>query len=112
MKKTIIAVSVALAATTAAFAFNTPVYAPDSQYTTRLTINSTTVNMTGRTMYGVYVPYSTVTCFARTMPSALTAKAAYAPTVVPLATWHIRGVNAAAPFLNLSGCRDGYLERM
>lgn len=113
MKKslTIMAVLLALASTTFAAGFlerdgdavRVQVFAPNGNFGQALTVNSVTLDLTNALMYGVYAPGAG--CKIRLMDST-TKNGHYASTSIA-ATWTVRAVNRATPFLNLSGCTTG-----
>jgi hypothetical protein len=91
------------------FANQVPVqfFAPDGTATTALSVASVTVDLSNYILYGVYS--ASGTCLKRLMPTS--AKGAYVASPVPNTLWHIRAKNAATPFLNLSGCVGGFLQK-
>lgn len=105
----LIAAGMARAAETSLVGGDRPIqtFAPNGTLTQLLTINSSTVDLSAYSMFGVYTPTST-TCFMRMMPT--TAKGARVAATVPVTTWTIRAKNPATSFLNLSGCAGGYLQ--
>lgn len=82
-------------------------FAPNGILTRLLTVNSTTIDLSLYSMFGVYTPAAT-TCFMRMMPT--TAKGAHVAATVPVTTWTIRAKNPATPYLNVSGCTAGYVQ--
>lgn len=82
-------------------------FAPNGVLTQLLTVNSTTIDLSLYSMFGIYTPTST-TCYMRMMPT--TAKGAHVAATVPVTTWTLRAKNPATPFLNLSGCTAGYVQ--
>ena len=113
MKKTIIALSFMAMASTL-FANGMPemsnnghaiqTFAPEGSFTTLLTVNSTTTDLTNKFMYGIYG--TAATCKFRLMPTS--SKGTYVSAIAPATTWIIFAVNKTTPFLNLSGCTGGY----
>lgn len=87
-------------------------FAPNGSLTQTLTVNSATVDMSSNVLWSLYTPAST-TCYYRLMPSALTGanKTAYKNALIPVSTHVIRAKNPNTPFINMSGCTAGYLER-
>lgn len=115
MKKclTLMAVLLALASTAFAAGFlerdgdavRVQVFAPNGNFGQALTVNSVTVDLTNAAMYGVYAPGAG--CKVRVMDT--TTKTGHFASTSIAATWTVRAVNRATPFLNLSGCTTGEL---
>jgi hypothetical protein len=83
------------------------VFAPET--TTLLTVYSTTVDLSNYIMYAVN-PLAVATCYMRLMPTS-TKSATYIQAQIPASGWTIRAKNYTNPFLNLSGCTAGYLQK-
>lgn len=79
------------------------VFAPNGNFGQALTVDSVTLDLTNALMYGVYAPGAG--CKIRLMDS--TAKGSHFASTSIAATWTVRAVNKATPFLNLSGCTTG-----
>lgn len=79
------------------------VFAPNGNLGQALTVYSVTLDLTNAMMYGVYAPGAG--CKVRVMDTT-TKNGHFASTSVA-ATWTVRAVNRATPFLNLSGCTTG-----
>ena len=80
-------------------------FAPNGNFGQSLTVNSVTVDLTNNALYGVYAPGAG--CKVRVMDT--TAKDGHFASTSIAATWTVRAVNKATPFLNLSGCTTGEL---
>ena len=89
-------------------AVNAPVqgFAPDGTLSQALTINSVTLDLSTSLAFGVYCPADAI---ARVLPTS--AKSTYPSFTVPGGSWLIRVRNQATPFLNVSGCTSGHLQR-
>lgn len=85
----------------------TDAFSPDGTFSTLLTVNSTTIDMTNNFIYSVIGVAAT--CKLRLMPT--TAKGSYVAFPVAAASWSTYVVNPATPFANLSGCTAGYFLR-
>ena len=83
--------------------FASPLFTPDGNFTTLLTANSTTYDMTNAFSYSIL---GVSGCKARTMPTSTTG--GYIAVGIPAGVWVTFGVNKNTPFLNLSGCAAGY----
>lgn len=81
-------------------------FAPDGTLSQALTINSAIIDLSTSIAFGVYSPAD---CIARVLPTS--AKGSYPSFTVPGGSWLIRVRNQATPFLNLSGCTNGHLQR-
>lgn len=81
-------------------------FAPDGTLSQALTVNSVTIDLSTSIAFGVYSPSD---CIARVLPTS--AKGSYPSFTVPGGNWLIRVRNQATPFLNLSGCTNGHLQR-
>ena len=83
------------------------VFAPE--VTTALTVNSVTIDLSNYIMYAVN-PLAVATCYMRLMPTS-TKSATYIQAQIPANGWTIRAKNYTNPFLNMSGCTGGYLQK-
>jgi hypothetical protein len=97
-------VCVTLCLITSAFAL-TEIFSPNGKKDVDLTVNSVTKNLKLDTAYSIYSPGA---CSYRVMSTATKAGSV---NVVPAVTYIIRGVNLKSPFLNLTGCTNGKLQR-
>lgn len=102
-------------AATAAFAVesslvggNLPIqtFAPDGTTTAKLTVNSQTVDISSNALYAVFG--GATTCRVRTMPSS-TKSGVVSP--VRYQDWTIRAKNPATPYINFTGCKNGFWQR-
>jgi hypothetical protein len=82
-------------------------FAPDGTYASTLTTPNRTVNLADNNMFSVYSVSGT--CMMRLMPT--TTRAPHVPVLIPNGVWHTYAKNPATPFVNLSGCVTGYLQR-
>ena len=80
--------------------------APNGLLSQTLTVYSTTVDARGSIWWALYPPTA---CKVRLMPTS--AKGAYPQFTAPVGVTISRYVNKATPFINLSGCTDGELQR-
>ena len=79
--------------------------APNGTLSQLLTVNSTTINMTGNAIYSVYYPTGT-SCQVRSMATSTKAN-----TAVPVPAAYITmAVNPSTPFVNFSGCTNAGVQ--
>lgn len=83
-----------------------PNFAPDAKKQQTLTVNRTAVNMTDDLQFAVFNPLSS--CKFRVMS---TATKAGTMRYLPKNANYQRAVNPSAPFLNVTACTNGTLER-
>ena len=89
---------------TSAFALS-EFFSPNSVKDVSLTVNSVTKSLKMDTAYSIYSPGA---CSYRNQSTVTKAGTV---NVVPAATYIYRGVNLKSPFLNLTGCTNGKLQR-
>ena len=80
--------------------------APNGLLSQTLTVYSTTIDGAGSIWWSLYPPTA---CKVRLMPTS--AKGSYPQFTAPVGVTISRFVNKATPFINLSGCTDGELQR-
>ena len=68
-----------------------------------------TINLGNYIMYAIYS--ASGTCFMRLMPLSTSTQASYTQVPIPNTTWRVLAKNAATPFLNMSGCVGGFVQK-
>jgi hypothetical protein len=82
-------------------------FAPNGTKVVSLSVNSSTTDMSYYVLFSAYS--ASGTCFIRLM--ATTAKGTNTQVPLPNTTWITLAKNPATPFVNMSGCVGGFLQR-
>lgn len=85
------------------------IFGPNGAATDTLSVNPSTIDLTNYILYSIWS--ASGTCKARLMPLSTSTKASYTQVTIPNTTWHIRAKNYNTPFLNMSGCVGGFVEK-